>query len=137
MMFESWFASPDVYARRVLQVFDPPRAVLVNMAVSLPGPIGEEIATRSPPNLAVRAAGLRLETWMPGRQIAWARTSTGRFWAVVAVEAWSSNALSRLTMHLWTTPEAIVLDTPATRTERRMHEITTAPWNRPPRFSRQ
>lgn len=128
-MFDDW--RRDEHTSRVLRRFVPARPILVDMTSAMPGPIGlfpghEE---RSLP-LIVVGAGLRLETWMPGLLDAWVRQSTGRWWAVVRVEAWSGNSLGHLTMRLWVTPDAIIPDTPRARVDHRMHEVKGAPWNR-------
>ncbi|MDF0531665.1 hypothetical protein P0W64_19190 [Tsukamurella sp. 8F] len=128
-MFDNW-RMEDEYAQRVVRVFSPPRPVLVDVASTLPPSIGRSLTDRQRLPCYLRGWGLRLETWMPGRQIAWVQQSTSTWWAVVDVDAWAGNRLSRLTMHLWTRPEALVLDTPDARRTRRMHEIGTAPWNR-------
>lgn len=57
-----------------------------------------------------RAGGLRLEPYMPGRQIAWVRRFDGGFFAVVEVAAGSANGRSRLTMQLWCEPSMITTD---------------------------
>jgi hypothetical protein len=54
-----------------------------------------------------RGAGLRLEPYMPGRQIAWLRRFDGGFFAVVEVAAGSANRRSQLTMQLWCEPTMI------------------------------
>nr|WP_238391491.1 MULTISPECIES: hypothetical protein [unclassified Mycolicibacterium] len=60
----------------------------------------------------VKAGGLYLDPWMPGRQTAWLRRSDGGWLAVVTVEASSGNSLSHLTMQLWLLPEDITTDPP-------------------------
>lgn len=114
----------DVYdlGERTLRRINPPRRVLVHMQAALPPGVGRPPTTGQP--LYVRAAGVRLELWMPAEQHAWLRAATGRWWALVSVDARASNKLSRLTIPMFVAHEHLVLDTAETRAQ---HDVDRRP----------
>jgi hypothetical protein len=82
------------------------RMVMVDMQAALPG-LGRRMDGVP---MWCRGAGLRLEPFMPGHQIAWVRRFDGGFFAVVEVAAGSANGRSQLTMQLWCEPTMITTD---------------------------
>lgn len=101
-MFEDW-RQHDKY--RTLYPVD--RSVMVNTNKAFPA--GKAKRADELP-LWLKSGGLSLEPWMPGRQVAWVRRSTGEWLAVVVMEAGSANGQSRVTMQLWLVPSAITTD---------------------------
>lgn len=89
------------------------RPVMVNMARVFPG-LGRGRRQDELP-LWVRSFGLRLDPWMPARQIAWIRRSDGGWLAVLQCTAASTNGYTELTMSLWLEPEAFTTDPNAGR----------------------
>lgn len=98
-MFEEWQA--DLLGYRTLIPVDRP--VMVNTTRALP-PSGTR---RDQLPMWVKAGGLHLEPWMPGRQTAWLRRADGGWLAVVTLQAASGNNKSRVAMQLWLLPDDI------------------------------
>jgi hypothetical protein len=67
-MFEQWLDSGEY---RTLHAVD--RDVLVDVSRAFPG---DSFRRKDELPLWVKACGLRLEPWMPARQIAWLRRSS-------------------------------------------------------------
>ncbi|EIC67171.1 hypothetical protein OUW_05543 [Mycobacteroides abscessus M93] len=63
------------------------------------GQVGSHQMSLSP--TLARRHGLVIESLHPGRQLAWVRTSTGDWLALVAVQASTADGLNSLTMQLW------------------------------------
>jgi len=106
-MFEDW--KPIFHGNRTLHMVNRP--VMVNTIRAFP-PSGIK---RNQQPLWIRAAGLRLEMWMPGYQTAWLLREDSTWLAAVTVEAASSNGLSRMMLQLWLLPEDITTDMNAGR----------------------
>lgn len=100
-MFEQWRDS-DEYPT----LFRLHREVRVDMVSLLPasGFRQDELP------LWVKSCGLRLEPWMPARQVAWVRRSDGGWLAVVEMPAGSANGHSHVNMQLWLPPQAVTTD---------------------------
>jgi hypothetical protein len=60
----------------------------------------------------IKAGGLRLEPWMPGRQVAWIRRADGGWLARVCVPATSTNRQACVTLQLWVEPAAVATGPP-------------------------
>jgi len=105
----------DTYdlGKRTLRRCDPARPVLVDMEKALPPGVGRPPMAHQ--KIYISAAGLYLRYWMPGRQHGWIQASTSRWWAMVSVDARSSNERSRVTLPLLVAHEHLVLDTPENR----------------------
>lgn len=68
-MFDRW---PDT---RTLRVVDPPRPVLIDMAIADPS-CGRSYAAGGGVSLRVRASGARIEPTMPALLMAWLQVSS-------------------------------------------------------------
>lgn len=77
-MWESW---PD---QRTLQLFTPPRPVVVDMVRLDPNCGRPYSAAPEGVSLRVRASGARIEPTMPARQLAWLQLSNG-LWRAIGV----------------------------------------------------
>lgn len=100
-IFDRWESDPAYPT-----LFRVDRPVLVNMQLALPG-VGRRLDGVP---MWCRSAGLRVEPYMPARQIGWVRRFDGGWFAACQVEAGSSNGRSRVTMQLWADPELITVD---------------------------
>ena len=85
--------------------FDPPREVLVDMDVALGLTRYGKRADRIP--LRVKACAVRVEGIMAARQSAWFQTSSGRWVAVVQVNARSGNGSNSITLDLCVSEDAV------------------------------
>lgn len=108
-MFDSWDYD---YGRRIFRPCVPPRAVLVDLGAVLPGEIGLS-PLADPRQLWLCGAGLHLPRTTPARQVAWCRQDIGTtWWAVIEVDLFSSNRMSRLPLRLIVQGDHFCLDTP-------------------------
>lgn len=94
---------PDSGEHRIL--FAVERPVWVDMLRVFPG-LGS-CGRQDQLALWIKAGGLRLEPWMPGRQAAWIRRADGGWLARVLVPAASTNQQARVTLQLWVEPSAV------------------------------
>lgn len=99
-MFDDW---PDT---RTLRVFDPPRPVLIDMAIADPS-CGRSYAAGGGVSLRVRASGARIEPTMPALLLAWLQTSNGLWRGVCQMPVESANHVSATTITMWVPPEAL------------------------------
>ena len=104
--FSDW-PEDAVYRTR----FSIDRQVWVDMLRVFPG-LGS--CTRRQDELAlwIKSGGLRLDPWMPGRQVAWLRRADGGWLALVLLPAASTNETARMTLQLWVEPDAITTAPP-------------------------
>ena len=91
--------------------FSIDRQVWVDMLRVFPG-LGSCARRRDELPLWLVAGGVRLDPWMPGRQVAWLRRSDGGWLALVLVPAASTNQAAHVTLQLWVEPDAIVTAAP-------------------------
>ncbi|AZZ83963.1 hypothetical protein C5O27_22585 (plasmid) [Gordonia alkanivorans] len=99
-MFDDW---PDT---RTLRVFDPPRPVLIDMAIADPS-CGRSYAAGGGVSLRVRASGARIEPTMPALLLAWLQTSNGLWRGVCQMPVESANHVSATTITMWVPSEAL------------------------------
>ncbi|AFR51413.1 hypothetical protein [Gordonia sp. KTR9] len=99
-MFDHW---PDT---RTLRVFDPPRPVLIDMAIADPS-CGRSYAAGGGVSLRVRASGARIGPTMPAFLLAWLQTSNGLWRGVCQMPVKSANQVSKATITMWVPPEAL------------------------------
>jgi hypothetical protein len=104
--FSGW---PQAAEYRTL--FSISRMVWVDMLRVFPG-LGACARRQDELALWIKSGGLRLEPWMPGRQVAWLRRADGGWLALVLVPATSTNQAAHVTMQLWVEPDAIVTTAP-------------------------
>jgi hypothetical protein len=91
--------------------FSVDRPVWVDMLQVFPG-LGSCARRQDELALWIKGAGLRLEPWLPGRQVAWLRRADGGWLAVVLLPAASTNQATRVTLQLWVEPTAITTEAP-------------------------
>lgn len=104
-MFERWESDPNFPTLKLMD-----RTVYVDMYQAIPGCVGGFMKQM---NITVRSDGLRLESWMQGRQIAWVRTHANHWIGVVEVKAHSSNGLCAVLMTLWLPAQAFQIEPPS------------------------
>ncbi|ROZ88078.1 hypothetical protein EEB19_22335 [Gordonia sp. OPL2] len=102
-MFEQWSDA------RTLRVFDPPRAVTVDMTVIDPTLGRGRRFGRSGVSLHVRANGAQINPQLAGWQMAWLGMADGQWRALVYVQISSANGQSRLPVTLWVPPDALTV----------------------------
>lgn len=92
----------------IVRVFDPPRPVLVDMRAVDPT-AGQPAYASNPhhPSLRVRAAGIRFEPEVHGRQWAWIALADGQWRALVSVSLESANRQTRFETMLYLPADAI------------------------------
>jgi hypothetical protein len=100
-MFDLWRDSPEYPT-----LYRVERDVLIDISRVFPSLGGRQDELP----LWVRASGLRLEPWMPARQIAWIRRADGGWLAIAHMPAGSANRQSSVTMQLWLESDAITTD---------------------------
>ena len=99
-MFDHW---PDT---RTLRVFDPPKPVVVDIAIAAPS-CGRSYAAGGGVSLRVRAFGARIEPTMPALLLAWLQTSNGLWRGICQMPVESANRVSSATITMWVPPEAL------------------------------
>jgi hypothetical protein len=105
--FSGW---PETTEHRTRYSID--RHVWVDMLRVFPG-LGSCALRQDELALWIKSGGVRLEPWMPGRQVAWLRRADGGWLAVVLLAAASANNASQVTLQLWVEPDVIKTDPPA------------------------
>ena len=105
--FSGW---PETTEYRTRYAIDRP--VWVDMGQVFPG-LGSCARRQDELALWIKSGGVRLEPWMPGRQVGWLRRADGGWLAVVLLAAASANDASHVTLQLWVEPDVIRTDPPA------------------------
>lgn len=93
-MFDEWRNPPGIEIYRPVD-----RTVLVRSHQVFSGEVGSHQMSLSP--TLARQHGLVIESLQPGRQLAWVRTNTGDWLALVIVEVATADGLNSLAMQLW------------------------------------
>lgn len=101
-MFDQW---PD---DRTLRVFEPPKPVLIDMAIADPS-CGRSLTAGGGVSLRVRASGARIEPTMPAFLLAWLQVSNGLWRGICQLRVESANHVSSATITMWVPPEALHL----------------------------
>ncbi len=104
--FSDWPEAAEYRTR-----FSIDRQVWVDMLRVFPG-LGSCARRQDELALWIKSGGLRLEPWMPGRQVAWLRRADGGWLALVLVAAASANGTAHVTLQLWVEPDSITMTPP-------------------------
>ena len=91
---------------RTLRVFDPPKPVVVDIAIAAPS-CGRSYAAGGGVSLRVRASGARIEPTMNALLLAWLQTSNGLWRGICQMPVESANRVSSATITMWVPPEAL------------------------------
>jgi len=101
-LYENWPVSFDPPTRRIV---DPPRRVLVNIALTVAGSSGVSFRDGTP--LKVRSEGLAMDTKSPGLLHAWAKTARGQWICCLSFDIPIGNGKGFLRLHQqWCPAEA-------------------------------
>ncbi|ORB49412.1 hypothetical protein BST43_23405 [Mycobacteroides saopaulense] len=93
-MFDLWENPPEVDIYRPVD-----RPVIVRLHQVFSGQVGSHQMSLSP--TLARRHGLVIQSLHPGRQLAWVRTSTGDWLALVVVEVGTADGMNHVAMQLW------------------------------------
>lgn len=101
-MFDSW---PDQFTPPLRSVVDPPRPVIVDLAVALP--TRPEVFGLDAVPLRVKSGGLRVVGSVPGQLHAWARTHNGAWIGLASFVLETGNKQGQIQVTQWCSAAAL------------------------------